>query len=155
MADLAASDVTHTQVGKAEIHRQSRRVIVDVAFGDGALTYPTGGVPLTLAKLGFKRGIDSIKIVNASHGDGYVYKVDIANLKIRIYAQGVTVGAAGAVAMDDFPVTAAPGVKAAGISVSLPGTIGAGTHGIGALKELVASTDAPAATTLRLECEGW
>lgn len=155
MADLAASDVTHTLVEKAEIFRNSKRQIVDVAFGNGALTYPNGGVPLTLAKLGFRQGLNSIHIVNPSHGDGYIYKPDIANAKIRIYAQGVTVGAAGAVAMDDFPVTAAAGVKSGGISVSLPGTIGAGTHGLGALKELVASTDAPAATILRLECVGW
>jgi hypothetical protein len=95
MADIAASDVTHTLVGKAEIGRQRKVQIVDVAFGDGSLTYPTGGVPLTLAQLGFKRGIDSIRIVNPSHGDGLIYKPDISNAKIRIYFPTQQTGGAG------------------------------------------------------------
>ena len=69
MADLASTDLTYTSVRKAEIGRISKTVLVDVAFGDGALTYPNGGVPLDKAKLGFRDHVDSIKIVNPSHGD--------------------------------------------------------------------------------------
>jgi hypothetical protein len=154
MADLASTDVTYTSVRKPEIGRNSKTVIVDVAFGDGSLTYPTGGVPLDKAKLGFRDHVDSIRIVNPSHGDGFVYKPDISNLKIRIYSQGVEVEAAGSATMDDFALSAGVGVKS-GITVSLNNDAGAGVHGLGALKELVASSDAPAATTLRLECVGW
>lgn len=52
MADIAAGDVTYTdrkleaKVGKF-LHRKYR-----VQFGNATLTYPAGGVPLTLSKLG-------------------------------------------------------------------------------------------------------
>ncbi len=151
MADIAVTDITATKVGKTEIGKTVKTHVMDLAFGDGALTYPTGGVPLSVAKLGLAREVHSVQIAGAP--DGFVYKWDQVNNKIQIYTQGVLVGAAGAVAMDDFPVTAAVGTDAA-ISVSLTGSAGAGTHRLGALKEL-AATDTPAATALRVVVRGW
>ena len=151
MADLAVTDVTATKVGKTEIGNTVKTHVMDLAFGDGALTYPTGGVPLSVAKLGLSREVHSVQIAGAP--DGFVYKWDHVNNKIQIYVQGVLVGAAGAVAMDDFPVTAAVGTDAE-ISVSLTNSAGAGTHRFGSLKEL-AATDTPAATALRVVVRGW
>ena len=153
MADIAVTDVTATLVGKTEIGKVSKSHVMDLTFGDGALTYPTGGVPLSTSLLGMKRNVDAVMICDASGADGFVYKWDKTNNKILIYTQGVLVGAAGAVAMDDFPITAGVGTDAA-ISVSLTGSAGAGTHRLGPLKEL-AATDTPAATTLRVIVRGW
>lgn len=153
MADLAASDITVTQIGKSEIGKFSRSHVLDLAFGDGSLLYPAGGVPLSLAKLNLKDHVDSVEFADESNGDGYVYKWDKANNKIRIYTQGAVVGAAGAVAMDDFPVTPSQGTDAA-LSLSLTGTAGAGTHRWGDLKEL-ATGAAVVATTLRAVVRGW
>lgn len=153
MADIAVTDVVATKIGKSEIGHVSKSHVMDLVFGDGSLTYPTGGVPLSVSLLGMKRNVDAVMICDASHGDGFVYKWDKTNNKILIYTQGVLVGAAGAVAMDDFPITAGVGTDAA-ISVSLTGSAGAGTHRWGGLKEL-AATDTPAATTLRVIVRGW
>lgn len=151
MADIAVTDVTATKVGKTEIGKVSKEHVMDLAFGNGTLTYPVGGVPLSVSKLGLAREVQSVQIVGAP--DGFVYKWDHVNNKIQIYVQGVVVGAAGAVTMDDFPVTAAVGTDAA-ISVSLTNSAGAGTHRFGALKELAAA-DTPAATALRVIVRGW
>lgn len=153
MAAIAVTDVTATKIGKSEIGKVSKTHVMDLAFGDGALTYPTGGVPLSTSLLGMKREVLAVQICDAMSADGFVYKWDKTNNKILIYTQGVLVGAAGAVAMDDFPITAGVGTDAA-ISVSLTGSAGAGTHRLGPLKEL-ASTDTPAATTLRVIVRGW
>ncbi len=151
MAAIAATDVVATLVGKTEIGNVSKSHVMNLAFGDGSLTYPTGGIPLSVSKLGLKRNVEAVQIVGAP--DGFVYKWDHVNNKVQIYTQGVLVGAAGAATMDDFPVTAAVGTDGA-ISISLTSSAGAGTHRFGALKEL-ASTDTPAATTLRVLVRGW
>lgn len=153
MPAIAVANVTATMVGKSEIGKVSKSRVMDLAFGDGALTYPTGGIPLSTSLLGMKRDVDAVQICDASAADGFVYKWDKTNNKILIFTQGALVGAAGAVAMDDFPVTAGVGTDAA-LSLSLTGSAGAGTHRWGGLKEL-AATDTPAATVLRVIVRGW
>lgn len=152
MADLAATSFTVTPVRKAELGRASKTLISDLVFGDGALTYPAAGIPMpTLATLGFKRNIDGISFPNASHGDGFVYKYDPTNHKLRIYTQGAVVGAAGSQTLDDFPVTAGAGVTA---DTHLSLKAGSATVRFGPMKEL-ATGDTPAATTLRAVITGW
>lgn len=153
MADIASSDITVTQVGKTEIGKQSRTSVFDLAFGNGTLTYPVGGVPLSLSALGFKRNIESLVFADQGNANGFVYKWDKGNNKILIYTQGVTHGAAGATTLDDYPLTAGVGVTS-GLSVSLNGPAGAQTSRLGPLKEL-AATDTPAAVTLRVTVRGW
>lgn len=153
MADLAVTDVTATQVSSV-ISGRERKNEITLAFGDATKTYPAGGVPLSLAMLGLKRNVKSLIFADSSSGDGYVYKHDLTNNKIRIYTQGAVVGAAGAVTMDDFPVTASAGTDAS-LSLSLTNSAGAGTHRWGDLKELAASSAAPAATTLKVIAVGW
>lgn len=86
MADLAASDVTYT------VHRPRRAIVghgytnyMSLAFGDGAKTYPSGGVPLTKAKLGCPNDVQDIEFIDSGNANGFVYKIDKANLKVRIY----------------------------------------------------------------------
>jgi len=85
MADIAGNNVAYTQVGKTEIGNVSRQAVFDLSFGDGVLTYPANGIPLSLSAMGFKRGIESLQIADQANGDGLVYKWDRANNKIRIW----------------------------------------------------------------------
>lgn len=98
---------------------------VTIAFDS---SYPTGGESLTAADLGLKT-IDLLQIQSKS---GLVFEYDYTNSKILAYSQGVSVGAAGAAAMDDFPVDAGPGAST--VSVSLTNSGGSATHNFGALK---------------------
>jgi hypothetical protein len=149
MAAIASGDVTVTEVARQIIGRQ-RVNEVTIAFGDGSLTYPSGGVPMTLAKLGLKRDIKELRIVDGG-GDGFKYDWDKANNKIRIFTQGIEVDAAGSATLDDFPLTAGVGVSS--VSVSLTNNTGAGVKRLGGMKEL-ATTDVPE-VTLKAIAVGW
>lgn len=92
-------------------------------------SYPTGGEPLSAAELGFQ----SIKFIIFEPTGGLVFKYDRTNGKVLAYAQGVLVGAAGSETLDDFPVTAGVGVTA---DTHISAKTGAGTVGLGALKEV-------------------
>jgi len=85
MADLAATDVTIVML---ERRIEARKKINDctVAFGDSALTYPAGGVPMPAkASFGMVRNLDILRIYDPANANGYVYKYDRTNHKIRIY----------------------------------------------------------------------
>lgn len=71
------------------------KVSAVLTFGDGALTYPSGGIPVTAAQLGFRNAIRDILFVDASGGDGYLYKYDLTNNKVRIYQGNYTASAVG------------------------------------------------------------
>lgn len=88
MADIAAGDVTYTKIEGTQFSCPSDprfSAQFTLAFGDGALTYPTGGIPLTKAKLGCPTNLDSLVIMDDGNGDGFIYKFDKSNSKIRIY----------------------------------------------------------------------
>lgn len=83
----------------ATVSMNVRRKIVDdhyfeidgsFVFGDGSSTYPTGGIPVTLGQIGFRNIVDTLSWGDESNGDGYVYKFDMTNLKIRIYQTGTS-----------------------------------------------------------------
>lgn len=85
MPDVAASNVTYVVLNK-EVNDSSNRVVdLTVAFGDGALTYPAGGIPLTASRMGAPNRIISGAITSPASANGYVYKYDQANNKVRIY----------------------------------------------------------------------
>src|ERR1051325_5444348 len=92
MADLASTDVTITPQaqggapGKALIEGRKRKVLAKVTFGDSALTYPSGGVPLpSYLKFGMVRNLEYLKIVDGDDGTGIVWKYDYENKKLRGY----------------------------------------------------------------------
>lgn len=86
MADIAASNVAYSEsqvrVSGGVPYKKVRAKLV---FGNGALTYPTGGVPLDKNKLGLPNEIKSLVIVDAGSANGFLYKYDLANNKLRIY----------------------------------------------------------------------
>ncbi len=62
MAEILTSDVTVT-VTERQIVRQKKVVRGTIAFGDGILGMPMGGVPLPLiSAFGYIRGIDSLEL---------------------------------------------------------------------------------------------
>jgi len=87
MADIAAGDLVYTlQAGTQQIVGDSRfGAVWKIVLGDGVDTYPSGGVPITKASVGCPNDIEEFHIMDASDADGYVYKYDYENDKIRIY----------------------------------------------------------------------
>lgn len=89
MAAIAASGVTYTLSGKGPGIVDSngiRQNGVKIVFGDGASTYPSGGIPLSgLSAWGFPNTVGEVYLTDMSNGDGYIYKWDKTNNKLRIY----------------------------------------------------------------------
>lgn len=106
MAQIAGSDVTYTiQEGTQKASPSDPRFQANfaVAFGNGTLTYTTGGIPLTRAKLGCPTRIDELVILNAAAGDGFLYKYDSVANTVRIYRIPDLDGdAASAQALEEF-----------------------------------------------------
>jgi hypothetical protein len=154
MTALASTDVTVT-ISERRIVGKKRRNIVKIVFGDGALTYPAGGVPMpAYTGFGMIRNLDYLNIVDQDDATGIYWKYDKDNNKLRAYTQGYAVGAAGAATLDDFPVTAAFNVTS-GISVSLTNSAGSATNGLGALVEAATGATPAASQTLYAEAVGW
>lgn len=92
MANIAASDVTHT-VLKQRRGLDSRTCNkVSLAFGNGALTYEAGGVPISKALLGCPNVIESL-IIYDKGTSGYTFTYDATNEKI-VMIQGDNDGVA-------------------------------------------------------------
>ncbi|MBU2550230.1 MAG: hypothetical protein KKB20_17610 [Proteobacteria bacterium] len=120
--------------------------IARVAFGNGSLTYPTGGVPLpAIGAFGFLREIQFLAIQEAANG--FVYKFDQANHKIKIYTQGVVTGSTGAAVNENGALV--ENSAAAEGAPRIPNTVADTTYDLGPLIELPAAI-APAAVTLKL-----
>ena len=83
MTDIAAANLTYTINDRTRIGKKYF-VEATIAFGNGALTYPSGGIPLTTAKFGFRRGIDNVTIMESS-ASKYFYEWDKSANTIRIF----------------------------------------------------------------------
>ena len=160
MAALASSDVTITlqasHRGRLYEKNQdgSRTTFCKIAFGDGALTYPSGGVPLpAAASFGMQSTIHRVKLLDEDDASGIAWKYDYENKKLRAYLQGIIVSAAGAATMDDFALNTTTEPLATAVSLSLTNNTGAGTKYLGKLIEM-ATTQAPAAQVLYAEVTG-
>ncbi len=84
MADIAAGDVTYVISKKSIGESGNRQFAMSIAFGDGALTYPSGGIPLTAAKMGCPNQIIDFNLKNDGSASALIYKYDSVNNKIRI-----------------------------------------------------------------------
>lgn len=69
MADLTASDLTYTKLGETQIiggtSRRKTRFQITTAAGE----YPTGGLPLTNAKLGCPNSLETLHILEQDVAD--------------------------------------------------------------------------------------
>jgi hypothetical protein len=154
MPAIAAANVTVTVTKETRTARQ-RMNVIKIVFGDGALTYPSGGVPLptTVSSFGLRLVIDSLNLTDGDDASGILWKYDKENHKLRGYIQGIVVSAAGAATMDDFALDTTADPLATAVAVSLTNSTGAGTKYMGKLIELT-TTHAPAAQTLYGEVMG-
>jgi hypothetical protein len=59
-----------------------------LTYGNGTDTYPTGGIPLSLASLGLRNYCDSLVVSGQDTLAGFLYKFDRDNLKIALYEKG-------------------------------------------------------------------
>lgn len=86
MSAIASTDVTYSALSRRKVNGSPSRYVnlVTVAFGDSALTYPSGGVALLKASMGLPNVIETLKILD-SNASGYIFKWDKANNKLRIY----------------------------------------------------------------------
>jgi hypothetical protein len=70
MADLAATDLTYTLRNAAFTRSdQGYRRVFDLSFGDGVLTYPAGGIPVTRANLGCPYNLLLLEFADAGTDD--------------------------------------------------------------------------------------
>lgn len=88
MTALAASDVTVT-VDERWIAGVKRHVRGKITFGDGALTYSTGGIPLPgYASFGMTRNLDSLILLgNNARTTDYRTQWDRTNNKLLLYEE--------------------------------------------------------------------
>lgn len=85
MVDLASTDVTVT-LEERTIEGKKKRNRVSIAFGDGALTYPSGGVPMpAFGSFGMVRNLDYAILIDPASATGIIWKWDKTNLKLRGY----------------------------------------------------------------------
>lgn len=87
MADIASGDVTYTILNQrmgADSRKMNR---VRLAFGDGALTYPAGGIPILKGKLGCPTIVESMVIVDQGTS-GYSFQYDQSESKLVVIQGG-------------------------------------------------------------------
>lgn len=157
MPALAATDVTVTVQTKVITSGSPsrKRNRCKIVFGDGALTYPSGGVPMpAFGKFGLKKFLTYLEFFDTDDALGVIWKYDFENQKLRCYIQGITVSAAGAATVDDFALDATADPLVTAVSLSLTNSTGAGAKYLGKLLEL-ATAAAPPATTLYCAAFGW
>jgi hypothetical protein len=163
MANLAATDITYTVKNLRTLGNSKKHNRIQLAFGDGALTYPTGGIPVTASSLGCPNAIESLVIVEQGTS-GYKFQFDTTNTKLIMTYTGahvhnlliknnVVADAAGTrvnIAANVFGANSAGGdVTVAGGGANggvVSTTIGAGSE---------ASAVAIAAQTIIVEVIGW
>lgn len=147
MTAIASTDVTITLAAQDVDVMPGMKIVClpTIAFGNGTLTYPTGGVPLpVIGKLGMKKQLQRLLIQQPS-ANGFIYKYDAANHKIKIFTQGAVTGSTAADACGNGAL--AEDSAAAETAVRLSGTAIDTTYDLGPLIELPA-TIAPAAVSL-------
>jgi len=92
MADLAAADLTYAQVGTGEMTgsgKVRRRFVVTTAAGE----YPTGGLPLTNAKMGYPNALDSLIVLEDNVAAAtHIYKWDKSANTLMVFVEDGTSG---------------------------------------------------------------
>lgn len=80
MSNIAATDVTVTIL---QMRKSADRNLynIQLAFGDGALTYAAGGVPLDIGKLGCPTIVESLDVYDKGTS-GYAWTYDATNKKL-------------------------------------------------------------------------
>lgn len=153
MTALAASDVTLS--GSAMKIGKWRGWVGTIVFGDGALTYTSGGVPLPTAANFNMPGavIKALILFDTNDAAGIVWKYNAAGHTLRGYIQGVVTSTqSGTAALSPLDTTSDPLASTLGVAITSGSA--AGTYYFGAMKE-IPTTEAPVAQTLYAFVIGW
>lgn len=110
MADIVAANVTQAVNKRVKLEDGRMMNNVTITFGDGALTYPAGGVPFTKAGVGCPVNLDSLVLEDLG-GSAYVYQVDKANSKLRIFQSAAAAAHAHAILLKDGAVADGAGAR--------------------------------------------
>jgi len=153
MPAITSSDVTVT-VDNRLLNMGARGLdktmsVISVTFGDGSLTYPTGGVPLPVKEqFGFKQSIDFCQPQMPS-ANGFFYKYDATNHKLKIFTQGIVMGSTGVSPSGVGAYVEDSSGSGTSGQPEIPGTSPDETYDMGPMIELP-STIAPASVTVPL-----
>lgn len=162
MANLSAGSVTYTvkNLRRGGNSRVNNRV--QLAFGDGVLTYPAGGIPITIGNLGCPNVVESMHIVDQGTS-GYGFQYDSVNKKLVVMQSGShthNLLLKNAAVADGATARVNAGANLLGANTGGDLTItGGGANGgivattIGTASE--ASTVAIAAQSIMVEVVGW
>jgi hypothetical protein len=114
--------------------------VADVTFDS---SYPTGGESLTVLDLKFPETA-KIAFLAAEPALGFTFQYDRVNSKLKVLCPGFVAGAAGAVTVDDHPLTGVGSSTTKSVSF---GPAGAATVALGGQVEVADTTNLSTVTT--------
>lgn len=114
MAAIAAANVTYTPIRRSIGESGYRERELTITFGNGTLTYPAGGIPLTPGNLGCPNEIRVLNIYGSPAPNGFTYSFDTVLNTIHIYAPAGTAGAQAELATSATPAAASLNVQVVG-----------------------------------------
>jgi hypothetical protein len=150
MADIAAGDVTYT-VLKRRRYRGRSHNLVRLAFGNGTLTYPANGIPISKGKLGCPNDVESMQVVDQG-ASGYRFQYDQSAEKLIVMQTALVVTKGAVLASGEV------GVSADAATATLNNNTIAATltlKSASPAQTVEASTMAIAAQTIEVEVVGW
>lgn len=151
MADIAESDVTYTVLKQRTLGDSRKSNLVRLAFGNGTLTYPANGIPLSKGKLGCPVVIESLKVVDQG-ASGYIFQYDQSAEKL-IVMQSAFVVTKGAITANTEIGLSADAATATANNNTIAATLTLKSASPAQIVE--ASTMAIAAQTIEVEVIGY
>lgn len=168
MSDIGTGDVTYTVLNQRKLSDSRNMNRIRLAFGDGALTVPANGIPLSKGKMGCPTVVESLLVVDQGTS-GYIFQYDQSAEKLvvmqapaqthahdlKIIGGGtiVTNGGFGIDSGTQFVKIEAANATITGASSATKGGVISSTLAAAALSE--AATVAIAAQTIEVEVIGW
>lgn len=165
MANITATDVTYAIVNQRKLGDSRNLNRVRLSFGDGALTYPANGIPLTKGKMGCPVIIESLVVVDQG-ASGYKFQYDQSAEKLIVMQapaqththdikvmESVTEDASVGLNGTKFGKNTATNVTIVGANSATNGGVVSATLAASGLSE--ASAVAIAAQVIEVEVLGW
>lgn len=84
MSNLVAASVTYTVKNQRRMGNSKVQNRVQLAFGNGSLNYPVGGIPIITGNCGCPNVIESMTIVDYG-SSGYDFNFNSANVTLQLY----------------------------------------------------------------------
>ena len=166
MAGFSTASVTYTVNNFRRLGNSRAMNRVTLAFGNSALTYAAGGIPLVIGSLGMTTTVESMDVVEQGTA-GYLVQFISSTNKLAIFQSAshthalfVATGAGTSGTTSIQAGTAATGVFNSGGSISIPG-IAAAAGTIGGIVNVAAgnlvecTSVALPAITIVVEVVGW